>query len=276
VTRSATESGAVARPSVLRIGLSRSKIEIKQFFRNKGQMVFTFSLPLILLLLLGIIFSGEIGGTGVQLRQLYATGMLGVGIMSSSFQSLTFQIVTERNNGGLKRLRGTPMPKTSYFIGKIALVLVSSIGQAVVLLGVGSLFFGLVLPRDLSHWLTFVWVFFLGVIGCSLVGIAFSSLVRNANSSAVVIVPFMVLQFISGVFVPFFSLPGWIQQVASVFPLKWLCQGMRSVFLPDSFAVMEPAGGWEHGLTFAVLAAWAIAGLVLSATVFRWKSISEG
>jgi hypothetical protein len=52
----------------------------------------------------------------------------------------------------------------------------------------------------------------------------------------------IILQFFSGVFFVFTDLPGWMQQVAALFPLKWMTQGMRSVFLPDSFAAQEVAG----------------------------------
>ena len=68
-----------------------------------------------------------------------------------------------------------------------------------------------------------------------------------------------MLQFISGVFFVFNDLPTWMQQVASVFPLKWMAQGMRSVFLPPSAESWEVSGSWQHGATAAVLLVWAVA-----------------
>jgi ABC-2 type transport system permease protein len=61
------------------------------------------------------------------------------------------------------------------------------------------------------------------------------------------------LQFFSGVFFVFTQLPSWMQQVAAIFPLKWLTQGMRSVFLPESFATQEVAKSWETERTVAIL-----------------------
>jgi ABC-2 type transport system permease protein len=81
----------------------------------------------------------------------------------------------------------------------------------------------------------------------------------------------IVLNFVSGVFFVFTDLPPWLQQAASLFPLKWMCQGMRYVFLPNSFAAAEPAGSWELGRITLVLAAWAVAGLVLCRLTFRWQ-----
>jgi ABC-2 type transport system permease protein len=63
-----------------------------------------------------------------------------------------------------------------------------------------------------------------------------------------------------------------MRDVASFFPLKWMGQGMRSVFLPEHAAALEAAGTWEHGRTALVLAAWIVAGLVLCLRTFRWQS----
>jgi ABC-2 type transport system permease protein len=61
-----------------------------------------------------------------------------------------------------------------------------------------------------------------------------------------------------------------MQQFASIFPLKWLTQGMRSVFLPDSFATQEVAKSWENERTFAVLVIWLIIGVFFSVRKFKW------
>ena len=84
--------------------------------------------------------------------------------------------------------------------------------------------------------------------------------------------PYLVLQFISGVYFPFSSLPKWMQTVAAIFPLKWMCQGLRSVFLPDSLLVAEPAHSWELGKVALVLVAWIVGSLILCLRTFRWQS----
>ena len=81
----------------------------------------------------------------------------------------------------------------------------------------------------------------------------------------------IILQFFSGVFFVFTSLPSWMQQFAALFPLKWLTQGMRSVFLPADFATQEVAGNWEIGKTALVLMVWLVAGLVISIKTFKWS-----
>jgi ABC-2 type transport system permease protein len=81
----------------------------------------------------------------------------------------------------------------------------------------------------------------------------------------------IILQFFSGVFFIFTSLPTWMQQVAAIFPLKWMTQGMRSVFLPNSFAAREVAGNWETTRTFAIIGAWLIVGLIWAMRSFKWE-----
>ena len=114
-------------------------------------------------------------------------------------------------------------------------------------------------------------MFLLGVTTCAILGIALSALPRSGRSATAVIIPItLILQFISGVYLQFSLLPNWLQNVASVFPLKWLAQGMRSVFLPDSFKILEQGHSWDlSGVLIATLI-WLVVGLVLCRVTFRW------
>jgi len=268
-----TRPSEAALPGAWQLGLARGGVEVKTFFRDKMAVAFVFGLPPILLVLLGSIFGSQAAAQGVTVGQLFTAGMIAGGIMSTSFQYLAIAIATERENGMLKRLSGTPMPRMAYFAGKVVQVTVCTVAETVLLIAVGMLFYHLHLPTSPARWWTFAWVFVLGSAACSLLGIAASSVPRSAASAMPVItLPFTVLQFISGVYVPFSVVPDWMRTVASFFPLKWMAQGMRSVFLPEQAAALEPAGSWEHGLTALVLAVWIAAGLVLCAKTFRWQS----
>jgi ABC-2 type transport system permease protein len=271
--RPAATAGAPL-PSLLTTGLARGRVELMTFFRERETVVFIFALPAILLVMLGSIFGGQAApAPGVTVGQLFVAGMIAGGIMSTSFQYLGIGITTERDSGLLKRLYGTPMPHAAYFIGKIVQVFVCMIAEITLLLIVGVAFYHLHLPASAERWWTFAWVCLLGCAACSLLGIAVSSLPRSARSaSPIITLPFLVLEFISGVFIPFTSVPPWLQRVAAVFPLKWMAQGLRSAFLPARAAVLEPAHSWEHGKIALVLAAWIAAGLVLCIRTFRWQS----
>lgn len=265
-----------AMPSVPRVGLARARLEILAFFREKDALIWTLLYPVVLLAIFGSVFNEEIA-PGVSFSQYFLAGMIATGLMLVSFQQLATSIALERDDGTLKRLEGTPMPRAAYFVGKIGMVAVTAVVQIALLLLVGALFFDLDLPTDASTWATFAWVSLLGVTSGTLLGIAFSSVPRSGKSAAAVVTPpLLILQFISGVFFVFTQLPGWMQDLASLFPLKWVAQGMRSVFLPESFAAAEAAGSWQLGLVALVLVAWTVGGLVLALTTFRWRRRDDG
>jgi ABC-2 type transport system permease protein len=181
-------------------------------------------------------------------------------------------IPIEREFGSLKRLRGTPMAATSYFIGKSILVFITMLIQVLLLLIAGVAFFEVELPTDPYKWFTFTWLIILGSAAATTLGIAFSAVPKSGRGASAIVSPIViVLQFISGVFFIFTQLPSWMQQVGAIFPLKWMTQAMRSVFLPDSFASQEVAGQWELGKSFIIILIWLIVGLVFSLKTFRWS-----
>ncbi|MEV5889936.1 ABC transporter permease [Nonomuraea fuscirosea] len=255
-----------------RASVARSSVELKSFFRNRQSLFFTLLLPIVLLLVLGSIFSGTVPGTHTDFKQMFVAGIIACGIMSVSFNGLAINIAIERDNGMIRRLASSPMPKTAYFVGKIVRVVVTGVLEAAILLVVGVALFHLPMPSDPGHWITFLWVLLLGAASCSLLAVAFSAVIPNARSAAAIVtLPFLVLQFISGVFFPYSELPAWMQTIAAFFPLKWMTQGLRSVFLPADFAVVEPAHAWELGRTAVVLGSWCAAALLLSLLTFRWR-----
>ena len=247
-------------------------MEIIQFTRQKEAVVFTIFFPVILLAIFGSVFKNTIA-PGVTFSQYFVAGMIASGLVNSGFQNIAINIPLERDMGAIKRLRGTPLPITSYFIGKAISVFASMAVQVIILLIIGTAFFGLNLPTEPSKWLTFTWILILGTACATALGVAFSAVPKNGRGASAIVSPVViVLQFFSGVFFVFTQLPGWMQQVAAIFPLKWLTQGMRSVFLPDSFASQEVAKSWESGRTALILIAWLIAGLLLAVKTFRWEN----
>lgn len=258
-------------PGTLKLGIQRGQMEIIQFSRQKEAVVFTIFFPVILLAIFGSVFKDTIA-PGVTFSQYFVAGMIASGLVNTGFQNIAINIPLERDMGAIKRLRGTPLPITSYFIGKAISVFASMAVQVLILLVIGVAFFGLNLPTAPSKWFTFTWLLLLGTASSTALGVAFSSIPKNGRGAAAIVSPVVIiLQFLSGVFFVFTQLPGWMQQVAAIFPLKWLTQGMRSVFLPDSFATQEVAKSWEGGHTVVILLAWLVAGLFLAVKTFRWE-----
>ncbi|MGN9812527.1 ABC transporter permease [Micromonospora sp. BQ11] len=264
---------ATYRPSAARLGLHRAAVELRAFARERDAVVFTFALPIVILALLGSIYDGVYEGSDVTTAQYLAPSMVAAGIASTTFVNIGAGIAADRDDGTLKRLRGVPMPPAAYFVGKVLMALLISVGETVLLLAIGVFAFDLALPADAGRWFTFGWVFLLGVVACSLLGVAASSMAGSARSAgAVMNLPYLVLAFISGIyFTPIGHLPEPLVTAGSLFPLKWMAQGFRSAFLPDTILAQEVVPSWEHGRIALVLAAWCIGGLVLCLTTFRWR-----
>ncbi len=257
-------------PSALNLGIRRGALEIKQFARQRESVVFTLLFPVILLAIFGSVFKDTIA-PGVTFAQYFVAGMIASGLVNTGFQALAITIPMERDVGGLKRLRGTPMPASSYFIGKAILIAVAMFIQIALLFGFGLLFFGVEMPSEPSKWITFTWLVLLGSACSTALGIGFSIVPKSGRGASAVVSPIVIiLQFFSGVFFVFTQLPTWMQQLAALFPLKWLTQGMRSVFLPDSFAAQEVAKSWENEKTFVILSLWLIFGVLFAVRKFKW------
>lgn len=271
---------AVARPAVgrgpvhaTRIGWIRGIVEIKEFFRQREAVFFTLAFPVMLLLIFGSIFNYTMDGTGVPFARYFVPGILAAGLIGVAFQTLAIQIAVERDKGVLKRLEGTPMPPASYFVGKVIMVLVLVVLESVLLLAVAALLGKVTLPSDVGRWMTFIWVTVLGTTAGALLGVAYSSVPRSGKAAPAVVTPVaLVLQFLSGVYFVFTSVPSGVQHVGALFPLKWIAQGYRSVLLPDRLSELEPAHTWEHARTALILALWAVGGLILALRTFRWRS----
>jgi ABC-2 type transport system permease protein len=274
---SATSAAApLGLARLVRLGTRQIGTELRQFFRSREQVVFTLGFPVIMMVIFGSIFSGDLGG-GVRYTQYFVNGMIASGLMVTGFQALAIQIPIERDRGVLKRFSATPMPRSIYFVGKVGMVFTVALAETILLLAIAVPFFDVSLPSTGARWFTLAWVFVLGTTACTLCGIAFSSVPKSSRGATAVVTPVaLVLQFISGVFFIFTGLPSWMQQVAAFFPLKWMCQGMRAVFLPDTYMTQEPAGSWELGTVALVLGAWVVGGLVLCLTTFRWSTKRDG
>jgi ABC-2 type transport system permease protein len=262
--------------NTLALGSSRIGYEVKTYFRQGDSVFFTFLFPLVMLTIFSVAFSeqsfgNDEDGTSVSAARFYLPAMLAAGLLLSGLQNLAIDIAGEKSDGTLKRFAGTPLPVVSYFIGKIGQVLVTGVLQAALLLAVAAVVFQVPLPTEPSKWFTFAWVFVLGVTTSAVLGIALSGIPRSGKSASAVIIPItLVLQFISGVYLQFSALPDWLQNVASVFPLKWLAQGTRSVFLPESYVSLERGETWDLANVALVTGIWLVVGLIVCRMTFRW------
>lgn len=259
-----------------RLGMLRIAYEVRAYFRQGDTVFFTFLFPVVMLTIFSVSFSeasfGQTAsGDEITAAWFFLPAMLAAGVLLSGLQNLAIDIAVEKSDGTLKRLSGSPLPVVSYFIGKLGQSFTTGLMQAGVLLLLAFTVFQVPMPEQAESWLTFAWVFTLGVFCSAILGIALSAVPRSGKSATAVVIPIaLVLQFISGVYLRFSDLPEWLQNVAAVFPLKWMAQGMRSAFLPDELRVLEQGESWDLPGIAIVLTIWLVAGLIVTSLSFRW------
>jgi len=263
-------------PSRFKVGFSRIGYELKTYVRTPDALFFNFFFPIVLFVIFTLAFSDfTVSAAGIDevitSADIYLPAMLAMGVFISGTQNLGIDIAIEKHDGTLRRLAGSPISPVSYFIGKFGQVFVSGTLQALCMILMAHFVFGASLPGDTGTWLTLISIFYLGLIATSILGVAVSALPRSAKSAtSVILPPILILQFISGVFLSFSQLPEFLQNFASVFPVKWIAQGFRSVFYPDALKVAEMGGEWNLDQIALVLGAWAIVGLFVTLLTFRW------
>jgi ABC-2 type transport system permease protein len=255
----------------------RAQLEIRLLLRDRNAVVFSMLLPVFLLVIFGSVFnSTKLGNTNVTFAQYFVAGLLASGLLYSSFQQLAIAIPEERTNGTLKRLVGSPMPPSVYFVGKLAASTFIYVFQAIALLAIGHYSYDIHLPSTAALWLDFLWISVLGLITSSLLGIAFSNFAKDGKSASALAAPIVLFfQFTSGVFFVYANLPAWMRDISAAFPLKWMAQAMRGVFLPKSFATQEVAHSFELPKAAIILVAWSICAAMLCRLTFHWLPKNE-
>jgi ABC-2 type transport system permease protein len=233
------------------------RFERRMFWRNPSAAFFNFMLPLIFLFLIASVF----GHKTKDLNTL-VPGIAGMAVMTTTFTALAFNITFLREQGILKRIRGTPMPPFAYFGGLLLNSVTNAVVQVGLVVAVGHLVYGLHWPRD---WLELVMFSLVGVVAFGACGIAFAHAIPNFDAApAYVNAVFLPLIFISGTFYSTSGLPKVLDILARALPLKHVIDGLRAAIVSGS--------GLGHRLgALAALAAWAAGGIALAVRYFRWE-----
>jgi ABC-2 type transport system permease protein len=241
--------------SPMALAWQQFRFERKLFWRNPSAAFFNFLLPLLLLVLIATAFANEPGELDVLIP-----GVAGMGVLATTFTALAFNLTLLRDEGVLKRIRGTPMPAGAYLAGFIGSATLNAVLQVTLVVAIGNLVYGVDWPQDPLLLAGFT---LLGVVCFAALGVAFSHLIPNEDAApAYTNAVFLPLIFISGVFYSTDELPESLKAIAEALPLKHLIDGLSEAIV---------GGGGDVGTAAAVVAAWAAAGLFLAVRFFRWE-----
>ena len=233
------------------------RLERRMFWRNPSAAFFNFVLPLLFLALFGAIYAGDQDNLDVLVP-----GIAGMSIMSATFSALAHNVVFLREQGVLKRIRGTPLPSGAYLAAIAANAVTNAAIQVGLVVLAGRVFFGTGSPKD---WLALAVFVVAGVACLAALGVAWSHVIPNFDAApAYVNIVFLPVIFISGVFYDVEDTPAFLREIAQALPLTHLIDGL-------SGALVTGRGLGANLSGLAIVGVWAAAGSVLAARGFSWE-----
>lgn len=236
------------------------RYENKAFWRNPASAFFTFIFPLMFL----VIFNGIFDQT-----QFYVPAIAAFSIITACFTNLVITLTMSRDEGILKRLRGTPLPSAAYLGARVLLSLVISLILVAVIVVAGALLYDVAPPFDnLPRFLLTLGV---GAASFCALGLAFASIVPNGDAAPPMAnAAILPLSFVSDIFVPATEAPEWMQRIADIFPIKHFSQAMLASFNPDCNPEHPLCRVWSN-TDLIVVAVWGLAGALVAARFFTWE-----
>jgi ABC-2 type transport system permease protein len=250
----------------------------KAFWRNPASAFFTFAFPLMFVVIFtSLLGSGDIemGGVTLDLSTYYVMAEAAFGVIAACYTNIAISVSFQRDQGILKRTRGTPLPGWSYLAARVVHSMIIAFILVVITIVFGILFYSAEVPTGVPL-LQFILALVVGGLSFAALALALTAVIPNADASpAIVNASILPLLFLSGIFIPLGDeAPGWIKVVSNVFPVRHFFDSMTGGFL-GNITANTPAGvvrafpfEWSDVL---IVAAWGVAGLILAARFFSWE-----
>lgn len=254
------------RPSTISLLRGQTRYQNLIFFRSPAAAFFTLIFPLFIFVVFSLIFGNEfIDELGVNLAQYFGPAMAVFAAVSASYTNIAVTTAYQRDEGILKRVRGTPLPAAVYLGGKIVSALLIAVISVTAMMAVGVAFYGIqiyaaTLPAAIV-------TFLVGVACFASLGLLVAGLVNSGEAAtAVTNATLLPLAFISGIFlVPSEDAPDWLDAVANFFPLKHFVVPFTDAFNPT---YTGSPWQWDH---LAYMALWGVVALILGIRFFKWE-----
>ena len=250
--------------NAIALTLRQLRYENKAFWRNPAAAFFTFVFPLMFLVIFNLLFGNdEFGPPGREISgsTFYVPAIAAFSVITACYTNMAISVTFLRDEGVLKRVRGTPLPPLSYLLARMLHSTLMAILLVAIVIVFGILLYDVEFPVE--NLLELVAVVALGALAFSALGLAATAMIPNADAAPPVVnATILPLLFISDVFIPLTSAPAWLETLAKVFPIWHYSHAMLTIF--DPFQTFEGGELW-------VVAAWGIAGTLLAARFFTWE-----
>lgn len=251
--------------------LHQLRFDLRALLRNRQAQFFTLILPPLFLVIFASIFgSGTVKAAGgrIDTSASYVPGIMALGIIAPAFVNLVITITAERESGRLKRRRATPVPAGAIIGARALSSVVLALANAAGLLLIGWAAFGVHLSARTAPALVLTIV--VGALSFCCLGYAVGSIVHDQDAAQPVTQGITLpLYFISGVFVAASTLPGWLTDVAAVFPVRHLAAALLTAYNPHT------QGAGVSAVDLLVVAGWGMAGLLIALRRFSWLPLGR-
>jgi ABC-2 type transport system permease protein len=251
--------------SGLALVLHQFRYDQKAFRRNPASLFFTVAFPVILLLIFATVFGGQTVDVhgGIKTTAYYVPAIITLSVISATMQSLAMSLVIAREDGRLKRGRGTPMPPWVFIAGRIGNSIVVALMMLALIAAIGSLLYGVAIPWSQLPAILITLV--IGAAAFCCLGIALTAAIPSQDAAAPIVNALLLpLYFLSGVFIPDDQLPNGVVHFADAFPIRHFFEAFFNAYIPAG-----GGPGIEWG-SLGIVAAWGVVGLLLAVRFFRW------
>ncbi|WP_083513613.1 ABC transporter permease [Curtobacterium luteum] len=232
-------------------------LETVRQLRNVKAMVFTFAVPVVMLLVFGAAYGSQLDqSTGLRYLTVTTLQMASYGAMTAAL-SQAFAIVNERSIGWNRQLRVTPLSGWGFMVSKV----IAAMAFAALSIGITITVSVVALQASLAprHWLAAAFGVWCGVVPFALIAILIGQFAKPSFAQPLFMVVFMGLAILGGLWVPLSIMPSWMGSVAHLLPSYWLNRiGQMGAGATGSTGMVEPA---------LVLTGWALA----LAAVIVWR-----
>jgi len=241
--------------------------QAKIFIRTPVAAFFTLVFPLMLLVLFAAIFgSEEIEELGVTVAQYFAPALAVFAAANATYSNVGVGTAYQRDEGILKRVKGTPLPAWVFFTGKMAASTAIAAVATVIMMAVGVFAYGITIyPRTLAAaTLTFL----VGTACFAALGLLVAAVSPTGGAAtAITNATLLPIAFLSGLFIPTTSeSPQWILTVGNFFPLKHFNDAFQQAFLPGTTGAQFDWGAIGY------MALWGFVALLLGLRLFKWET----
>jgi len=223
--------------SLAELFAKEAKYEVLKNIRIPIYAAATIVFPLMFYVLFGIVLTPN-NPVNRSEDATYLLATMGTfGVMGAALFGFAVSLAMERGQGWLQVKRASPMPLAAYFTAKLVSAMLFSGAIALALLAIGFTFAHVRLEPVRAAEL--VGILVMASVPFGAVGLTLGYIAKPNSAPAVVNLIYLPLSFCSGLWIPIFLLPKFLQEVARVLPPFHISQlALRAVGMSrDAYSV---------------------------------------